>query len=799
MQTEGDAINNLMQLYGNDASAAFNALSLVIKASQDLYSNRASQTSLDLSTYANLPVGTTAAGAISIQGTNLTWSNITVTENGIATTVKATTISLPDDSASDTHFKLTLSGVEAANSKSKVTIPTLTADLTTTNAVKLSDQNATPGDSTLTLALGDAQNPIKVENIPQNGDKALVFEGSIGLEALVYDLGVNIKVLDQTTFFNPKSIAFKGKLSHDAKSTAVDVSFVLNNADQWKLSTQMIKGLDQVSADGTVPNYFTLTATDALSTFGDTTRYGFKQYDFSGVSPLTSTELAEAQKGVLIAQTIVDNGLLFDPTSSDPGTLDLADPNNNSFVVTTSTNQTVTVTKQGVDYYEWSFDYTDANSVTHTLTLAFYKYSYSNSYSLSIDGSYYTTLTAYTYYGNGLPEELPVPNTSRDILVSLNTPISIYINENIPYTLNLIDYYSSGGTGYIPVYFNQTDGAVIVPPIPKVVKATAYQAQTNNVSIGFSVNGQTQDNFYDFYTPSSMAILGISTDGDDANIEKWVVAKDSSYDLSDLLSYYQTNSETEAQQNLLRDSYNVGLSNCYQPVFNQPVYQCSVSSYSGYGEANYYGEYQVDLSNGLPQAGSSLTADLNLYNLDLNPLLKVETYDFNPKYTATASIDITGFKDSNGDAINPLKLTLEAKRNGVLAGSGGLSIGLNYNGQQFKANYRHHNILTKDNFTPSDTMKNLQFTDGKGGEIILKNLGFNSYQTCNAYDYYGNCYAGYSYQQASTPYRGDIYYNGIKHGYIFRDTINHYGAGKDALIASLKDGTEVVLWKPNQP
>jgi hypothetical protein len=159
----------------------------------------------------------------------------------------------------------------------------------------------------------------------------------------------------------------------------------------------------------------------------------------------------------------------------------------------------------------------------------------------------------------------------------------------------------------------------------------------------------------------------------------------------------------------------------------------------------------IDLTAGLPslQQASTLTTQWS-YKVEGYDLFdQMPSYENHNRYSARAEVSLTNFKDAEGVELGDATLAVQLERSGYLNASGAAQFALTYGDQTFTAHYTHPDVSNEYAYS---VPRRFVFSDNAGGMIEFKEPQYNS-------DVEGSL---------ATPYRANLYYNGIEYGYLTR-------------------------------
>jgi len=270
------------ELYGEGTNAdgvgqTISALSVVIKAMTmindeedgtyqltDIISDAADDfsSSVNSTTGSFVKIGSVVSLSEDLTVSMNTEDQDTGTTTPVAVKVDMDDVTLPANSGTD--FSVSLNNVVAESDKAKMTSPVVGLSLTTENSVNLNDGDPEPGNTTMTLQIGNDTTPANLTTKITNDDvSAITFNGQFYVTADMEEQGLgHFTKLGNLT----GELYFMGELAYDGKSVEVDLGLVVDQRREfdYEAFTELGKALNAGGGDSLI-DYLTIQAEDVTT------------------------------------------------------------------------------------------------------------------------------------------------------------------------------------------------------------------------------------------------------------------------------------------------------------------------------------------------------------------------------------------------------------------------------------------------------------------------------------------------------------------------------------------------------
>lgn len=329
IEEQSTQINALMDGQGVDTSLT--AIDFLIKTVEEAEKQSFANTDISVIWGAMLPsnisvvTGTIAYDATTRIATVQNFSAVIITDYDYSTydytdpttaptpiteeaTVTTDGILLP--AASGTEFQVQLTNVVASTQTGKVTIPSGTATMTTTNSVdRLATTDQAPGPMNVVFNFGSEAAPVRLESIntdysAETSDRGeIVFEGNLQATVQTYEYGL-AGVRTEQSIASITGAAFNGQLSYDGQTADIAVTAEVDQVTQNDTS-ELEAMFPSLVTGNVLTDAYSVTATDKTTELAGT-RYEFQDRTYPERSVLSITEytydnLARKGKAYLVA------------------------------------------------------------------------------------------------------------------------------------------------------------------------------------------------------------------------------------------------------------------------------------------------------------------------------------------------------------------------------------------------------------------------------------------------------------------------------------------------------------------
>lgn len=793
-EEQAKATEDLAKLYGEEMTQAIQSLLLGIQASMQAFEHeQINKTDFSDLMSEHSALVTSMTGQVNYDAANnqITTQPFSITVMGVTSNVNLGNVAVPSKTSMSDNFKLEFNNVSVSNSKADISIPKLAVEVQFDAVVDpAQSQIDTAREATITLHLADPEaDPLQemiFSNKPEAGKEAekLTFKGALKLEATVYKTGIftGEEELSQGLFDKAR---FKGAVERvNQPMVNLDVDFAMLNANQYRVSKTLDPWLSNISDEGTLADFLKIRVEDSFDRYGGYHSYGFKLFDYASVEtiPMQTLERMSLLKDL--------KAFLINPSADKPMNI----TNSESF--THPQLGTVNYSNYGFGYetYSWALNATVGTDNYH-INVSYNDYDGSSIYLDDMFVSITKNTMAepsYSFVAKNKLEDATFVNVDGydfDLQDTSKATKKAFVN-----------YFTPGfnqSSSYVNVHFNTQNGAVIAEPYKEVVSAISYSTEGNekssrvtcptaagcstnygskneNVILGIDDNLDKQIDFY----------LAISTHSVSPHLDEYLDAMNhhSSYGMV-------TNSFEEAKKFVFSANNQHSVLRGVTHNLNQISDAQTLLHLSGGGGngVHYHGMLDVDLVN-IPNMPGNTAFDLQLKEVNLN-LGEMLSYEFNPQYLANIRLKLNGLKDAQNQPLGETALDITTFSNGILNGSRNLNVTLHYDQKRFGVDYKLRNLFDASGNTILGS-RGFSFTDQNGGLITFKDAQYESRNECVSHYYdYGTNQMACNRWQEDVDYgnvkKADIYYNGIKHGYI----ANYNGR----YFVSYRDGSEEAL------